>query len=429
MNESNSDPKKEKLDKILKLDTGSLCAIDLPTFGKIYVTPYINVGTIMEVEKNFSSREPTATELVDIVFAGRAEVENSNGEFRAVTSEEVAKLTDEDRFTFARKFLELVRDDEISNVEGAESPVEALAAYIVAEWRALQESTKELAGMIKAGFSVKTINLFKESQSLAERVMAASKLPHFSALAKFQSSFGDFGSAAGAAFKGHDSPAIKAALRMTDSPTWKSIVEHTESPVAKTLRQLEHTQLAAARRTLDYSRQTTTKKAFEYPGLTNDRKRLLIDTLPRFKTTEEVMAEQLGMLKKDLGERMDRVGNAAVDIALQQDKTNSTIMSALVDIRIKWKEDEKSSRIAFLFAAFSLVISALLTAMSVYQDYRNNKESDKYQEQVTQLMTQQTQAMEQQRQLLEQLAKTNKALASQLKENAKNSALMQTTSK
>ena len=119
------------------------------------------------------------------------------------------------------------------------------------------------------------------------------------------------------------------------------------------------------------------------------------------------MSEQIGSLKNDLGERMDRVGNAAVDIALQQDKTNSMIMSALVDMRNKWKEDEKSTRKALWFAGISLLVSATLTGAGVIQDYLNNRGGDKYQEQATHLMKKQNELAERQRQLLDQLVTSN----------------------
>ena len=131
------------------------------------------------------------------------------------------------------------------------------------------------------------------------------------------------------------------------------------------------------------------------------------------------MSEQIGSLKNDLGDRMDRVANAAVDISLQQDKTNSMIMSALVDMRNKWKDDEKSSRMALWFAGLSLAVSAALTGIGVIQDYRNNRDGDRYQEQVTQLMKQQNELGERQRQLLVQIAKSYEVLATQSTAKAK----------
>lgn len=426
MSDDKSNLEDKKPHPVLNINTGTLCAVDLPTFGRVHVAPYINVGTIMAIEEKFSSREPTATELVNAVFAGRAEVEESNGRFREVTREEIDKLTDEDRMVFSRAFLSMVRGAEDAPPGDTESPVEALAAYVVAEWQQLQESSKEVSGMIKAGFSEKTINLFKESQSLAERVMAANKLPHFAEMAKYQPAFGALG-AASSALGNLNSPAIKAALRVRETPTWKSVIELTESPMAKAARQFEHTHGVMGREL--GSGKTALEKALKQLNSSTDDQTIQINALPRIKSAEQIMAEHLGNLKKDIGERLDRVGNAAVDIALQQDKTNSTIMSALVDMRIKWKEDEVSNRNSLRFAALSLFISALLTAVGVGQDYLNNKEGDKYQEQVTKLMTQQAQTMEQQRRLLEQLAKTNEATTPQLEVNSENLRTRRTAGK
>lgn len=384
--------------------------LDLPTFGKVHVPPFLNIGTVMDIERKMSG-QPSAVELVDTVFAGRAQVEGVNGVLRDVTKEEVKSLTDEDRVTFAQGFLRLVRGDQ-ARVEESDSSIEALAAYAVAEWRAAQESFKEVADMTKAGFSEKTIGLFKESQSLAERVVAANKLPHFAEIAKFQAALGPLDSAKAAVLKDLDSPAIKAAIAMQKTPNWMAAMDFAEGPGIKAIRQLDDGHRSSVEKALGQPRYTAVDRALEQMNRHNESVKL--DTLPRIKSAEQIMNEQIGSLKNDLGDRMDRVGNAAADLALQQDKTNSMIMSALVDMRNKWKEDEKSTRNALWVAGISLLVSATLTGTGVIQDYLNNGDGDKHHEQVTQLLKQQNELAERQRQLLDHLAKSNEALASQL---------------
>lgn len=325
-------------DRILDIHPDKSHVLNLPTFGKVHAPPFLNIGTVMDIERKMS-KQPSAAELVDTVFAGRAQVENVDGTLRDVTKEEVKSLSNEDRVAFAQEFLQLVRGDE-AKVEGSDPPVEALAAYAVAEWRAAQESFKEVADMSKAGFSEKTIGLFKESQSLAERVVAANKLPHFAEIAKFQAALGPLGSSTAAALKGLDSPAIKAAIAMQKTPSWMATRDFAESPGIKAIRQFDDGHWSSVEKALGKSRNTAVGRALEQ--MDRHREGVKLDTLPRIKSAEKIMSEQIGSLKNDLGNRMDRIGNAAVDIALQQDKTNSMIMSALVDMRNKWKEDEKS---------------------------------------------------------------------------------------
>ncbi|OMG55199.1 hypothetical protein BJN45_08650 [Azonexus hydrophilus] len=366
----------------------------------------------MDIERKMSN-QPSAAELVDTVFAGRAQVEGVGGTLRDVTKEEVKSLTDDDRVTFAQGFLKLVRGDE-EKVEDSDSPVEALAAYAVAEWQAAQESFKEIANMVKAGFSEKTIGFFKESQSLAERVAAANKLPHFAEIAKFNPVFGTLDSATATALKALGSPAIKAAIRMQQTPRWNAVKDLAESPSIRGLRQFGDRRQNLVETVLGHSAGTAGGCAVEQIEMHRKSVTPIIDTLPPIKSAERILSEQIHSLKNDLGERMDRVGNAAVDIALQQDKTNSMIMSALVDMRNKWKEDEKSTRKALWFAGISLLVSATLTGAGVIQDYLNNRAGDKYQEQVIQLIAQQSELEKRQQQLLDQLAKSNEALAAQL---------------
>lgn len=416
MGEDHSNREKE-LDRILDIHPDKSHVLDLPTFGKVHALPFLNIGTVMDIERKMSD-QPSAAELVDIVFAGRAQVEDVDGTLRDVTKEEVKGLSNEDRVTFSQDFLKLVRGDE-AKAGDDDSPVEALAAYAVAELRAIQESCKEVADMAKAGFSEKTIGLFKESQSLAERMAAANKLPYFAEMAKFRPSFGYLGSAAAAASKALDSPAIKAAIRMQQTPRWKAAMDLAESSAIKALRQFEDGHRNSPDKVLGQSGNKAIGQALEQVGRQRENVTPIINTLPRIKSAEQIMSEQIGSLKNDLGDRMDRVANAAVDISLQQDKTNSMIMSALVDMRNKWKDDEKSSRRALWFAGLSLAVSAALTGTGVIQDYRNNRDGDKYQEQVTQLMKQQNELEERQRQLLDQVAKSYEALATQQMGSAK----------
>ncbi len=416
MGEDHSNREKE-LDRILEIHPDKSHVLDLPTFGKVHAPPFLNIGTVMDIERKMSG-QPSAAELVDTVFAGRAQVEDVDGTLRDVTKEEVKGLSNEDRVTFAQDFLKLVRGDE-AKAGDDDSPVEALAAYAVAELRATQESCKEVADMAKAGFSEKTISLFKESQSLAERMAAANKLPYFAEMAKFQPSFGSFGSAAAAASKALDSPAIKAAIRMQQTPSWKAAMDLAESPAMKALRQFEDGHRNSPDKVLGQSGNKAIGQALEQVGRQRENVTPIINTLRRIKSAEQIMSEQIGSLKNDLGDRMDRVANAAVDISLQQDKTNSMIMSALVDMRNKWKDDEKSSRMALWFAGLSLAVSAALTGIGVIQDYRNNRDGDRYQEQVTQLMKQQNELGERQRQLLVQIAKSYEVLATQSTAKAK----------
>ena len=416
MGEDLSNREKE-LDRILEIHPDKSHVLDLPTFGKVHAPPFLNIGTVMDIERKMSG-QPSAAELVDTVFAGRAQVEDVDGTLRDVTKEEVKGLSNEDRVTFAQDFLKLVRGDE-AKAGDDDSPVEALAAYAVAELRATQESCKEVADMAKAGFSEKTISLFKESQSLAERMAAANKLPYFAEMAKFQPSFGSFGSAAAAASKALDSPAIKAAIRMQQTPSWKAAMDLAESPAMKALRQFEDGHRNSLDKVLGQSGNTAIGRALEQIERQRENVTPIINTLRRIKSAEQIMSEQIGSLKNDLGDRMDRVANAAVDISLQQDKTNSMIMSALVDMRNKWKDDEKSSRRALWFAGLSLAVSAALTGTGVIQDYRNNRDGDRYQEQVTQLMKQQNELGERQRQLLVQIAKSYEVLATQSTAKAK----------
>ena len=416
MGEDHSNREKE-LDRILEIHPDKSHVLDLPTFGKVHAPPFLNIGTVMDIERKMSG-QPSAAELVDTVFAGRAQVEDVDGTLRDVTKEEVKGLSNEDRVTFAQDFLKLVRGDE-AKAGDDDSPVEALAAYAVAELRATQESCKEVADMAKAGFSEKTISLFKESQSLAERMAAANKLPYFAEMAKFQPAFGYLGSAAAAASKALDSPAIKAAIRMQQTPSWKAAMDLAESPAMKALRQFEDGHRNSLDKVLGQSGNKAIGQALEQVGRQRENVTPIINTLPRIKSAEQIMSEQIGSLKNDLGDRMDRVANAAVDISLQQDKTNSMIMSALVDMRNKWKDDEKSSRMALWFAGLSLAVSAALTGIGVIQDYRNNRDGDRYQEQVTQLMKQQNELGERQRQLLVQIAKSYEVLATQSTAKAK----------
>jgi hypothetical protein len=427
MSNDKANTEDKKNGPIPKAVPATLCTIDLPTFGRVHVTPYINVGTILDIENRFLSCEPTATQVVDSVFAGRARVETSDGGYRDVTREEVANLTDKDRAIFSRAFLDLIRSDENANVEDAESPVEALAAYVVAEWREHQESTKEISGMIKAGFSEKTINLFKESQSLADRVIATNKLPHFAEITKYQPAFEALRKT-DSVLASINSPAIRAALRMRETPTWKAVMEVTNSPAARAARQLDHSRIAAEIG-LGTSGKAAIEQALNHLAPSSEDNALQVRTLPPLKSAGQIMTEQMGKLREDLGDRMDRIGKAAIDIALQQDKTNSAIMSALVDMRTKWKEDERSSRRSLWLAAFSLLVSALITVVGVVQDHFNNNDSDRHQERVIKLLTQQTEAMEQQQQLVVRLAKANERLASQLEENAKSTAMRRTASR
>ena len=87
MGEDHSNREKE-LDRILDIHPDKSHVLDLPTFGKVHAPPFLNIGTVMDIERKMSD-QPSAAELVDTGFAGRAQVEDVDGTLRDVTREEV----------------------------------------------------------------------------------------------------------------------------------------------------------------------------------------------------------------------------------------------------------------------------------------------------------------------------------------------------
>ena len=368
--------------------------INLPNLGKVHVIPFLNVGTVEDVEKMMPC-QPSTEEITNAVFGGRAQVEDENGKLRGVTREEILSLSDLDRAIFAEEFLKFV-GGEVVKIEDFNSPVDALAAYTVAELQTIQDSQKIFVDMLNAGFSDKTINLYKESQSLAEQVVAANKFPDLTEAVKLNSSLGTLGSASAKLREGLNSPAIKAALQM------QSVWTHPqESYGAAGL--LSGKSLGRGNNNCS---KTSRGLSAEMADIVRDKAHCggskgLIEpfiNLPPMKSGEQIMREQINSLKEDLGNRM-------VTIALHQEKTNSMIISALEDMHNKWKEDEKSSYNALIVAAWSLILTVLLTAAGFIQDYFNNSSNDKYQEDVLSLMKQQGIIGEAQINLLETIEK------------------------
>lgn len=424
---ANKMPKENNRDHSPPINHDSFHTLDLPNFGEIQVFPFLNVGTIISIEKAIS-RQPSPSELVDIVFAERAKIKDSDGNIRAVTKDEVKSLTTEDRTVFSQGFLKAIRGD-IEKNQDTDLPIEELAAYAVAEWKAAQESAKEIADMVRAGFSEKTINLFKESQTLAERVAGANKLPHFSEIEKFHPTINSAVTEATKKYKNLESPAIRAALQMGQTPSWKAMKDFYESSSIKSLQQTLAGQSSTLGEMLGHPRSVGYSSTREKIERLTENKIITPPPLTNIRTGASIINEQFSLLKTDLGDRMQRIGDSAADIALQQSATNSMIMSALSDMRNKWKEDEKNNRTTLLFAALSLAVSAVLTLIGVIQDYQNNKDSEKYQEQTIKLMENQNEIAERQRLLLDQLAKSKESMTDQQNGKTKGMSALSTSAK
>lgn len=366
----------------------------LPSLGKVHAIPFLNIEIMQELQK-MMHKNPSAIEIADAILVDRVKIEDENGVLRGVTDSEKQSITDEDRGIFAQEFLKNSRRDGVK-LEDFETPVDALVDFVKKQMELLQASQKEISEMIKSGFSDKTINIYRESQDFARRLVAENSSHLFPEIVKNNSYLNTFKTASEKLRNEMNSAAMQDALKT-----------YQESNL------LPSTGLCGSSALLPENPLVRGGDFFERPSVRqrddsqewaqNIAQRLR--DLPPMKTGEQVMSEQLGLLKDDLGNRMDRVGDAIAGIALQQENTNSVVISALSDMRSKWKDDEKSSRVALWVAACSLVCSIFLTGYGIYQDHESNISGDKYQEQITRLMKQQNELAETQRQLLDQIAK------------------------
>lgn len=383
--------------------------VTLPNFGKVYVIPFLNVGTLVDIEKMMPS-QPSVAEIINTVFSGRAQVEEGDGTLRGVTKEEIKKLSVEDRATFAQEFLKVVEGDAVKRGD-FDSPEDALSAYVLAELRAIQDSQKEFSAMLKAGFSDKTIGLYKESKNLAEQLVAANKFPSLAKFLKSNSSLYDIANVSAKLRDEINSPAIKAALQVQQTFRWKAPMGNA-TPTAvldeKTLNDGSTNVVGNCNKL--HKDVADLQENGSHEGAVQ-RAAPAFNVFPKIKLGEQIIGEQIDSLNNNLGNRMDRVGNAITGIALQQENTNSIIISALGDMRSKWKEDVKSSRVALWVAVGSLVFSSLLAGYSIYQNRESNISGDRYQSQITSLFKQQNELAETQRQLLDQIAKSNAKLS------------------
>lgn len=386
----------------------------LPSLGKVHAIPFLNIGIMQELQK-MMHKNSSAIEIADAILVDRVKIEDENGVLRGVNDSEKQSITDEDRGIFAQEFLKYSRRDGVK-VEDFETPVDALIDFVKKQLELLQASQKEISEMIKSGFSDKTINIYRESQDFARRLVAENSSRIFPEIVKTNSYLNTFKTA---------SEKLQDEINSTKTASEKLRNEINSAAMQDALKTyqesnlLPSTGICGSSALLPENPLVRGGDFFERPSVRqrdnsqewaqNIAQRLR--DLPPMKTGEQVMSEQLGLLKDDLGNRMDRVGDAIAGIALQQENTNSVVISALSDMRSKWKDDEKSSRVALWVAACSLVCSIFLTGYGIYQDHESNISGDKYQEQITRLMKQQNELAETQRQLLDQIAKSNAKLS------------------
>ncbi len=397
--------------RMVTVKTNSSCTVDLPTFGKVHFAPFLNIGTVADIEK-IIPEERSSVKIVDIIFSNMAKIENKIGEVRSVTEDDVRKFTDKDRNIFAQEFLKVMQINE-AKFEGLSSPIEALAAYAISELQAAQKMQEEISNMFDTGFSQKTIKLFEENKQIAKQIASINKFRNVSGLNNIFLKSSLLGNEFDKVHSSMNFKIAKAGLQsqkksdLNDSMKFNTQDIHTTEPFKKESWSFLDESSSKVTDPVDYHAPEPIAGGIK--GLAQT-----VKGLPPIKTVEQIMHEQISLLKDDLGNRMDRVGNGIAGISLQQENTNSLVISALGDMRSKWKEDEKSSRVALWIAAFSLICSIFLTGYGIYQDRENNISSDKYQEQITKLMRQQNELSEMQRQLLDQIAKNSLKLPTSL---------------
>lgn len=369
----------------------------LPSLGKVHAIPFLNIGIMQELQKKMH-KNPSANEIADALLFDRVKVEDENGVLRDISESEKQNLTDEDRDIFAQEFLKYSRRNGVK-VEGFETQVDALVDFVKKQLELLQASQKEISEMIKSGFSDKTINIYRESQDFARRLVAENSSHLFPEIVKTNSYLNTFKTASEKLQNEINSATMKDALKTYQEPNllastgiFGSSALLPENPLV---------------RGGDFFERPSVRQRDDSQEWTQNIAKRLRD-LPPMKTGEQVMSEQLGILKDDLGNRMDRVGDAIAGIALQQENTNTLIISSMEDMQQKWKKDGKASRFANMIAAGSLVLSLILGVYSLYLTIQNNVENDKYQKHIATLISKQNELSDSQRLLLEQIAKANK---------------------